>query len=219
MQQRLQTGGFITFVNDKLIARVTNALEAANYICDIGADNGLGNFINSALNNSPHFKTWRGAMPSRTPNALSKYQKEFPNYSHIDVDSEINSIGQSLADGQMLFHGGLWPGGNSDEFKLIRPFSTSFCPQVALRNAEHKGKAYDNNRINLFVLRATRPTTKVFSFRRSGTNLGHENEVLFASGAYLKLRAINLIRNDYLASKYSMPDKKIEIYVYEIDIS
>lgn len=219
MQHHHETGRFITVVNDKLIARVTNALEAANYICDIGADNGLGNFVNSALNNSPHFKAWRDVMPSRTPNALSKYQKEFPNYNHIDVDSEINDIGRSLDEGQMLFHGGVWPGGCSAEFKSIRPFSTSFCPQVALRNSEHRGKAYDANRIDLLVLRAIRPITKVFSFRRYGTNLGHENEVLFASGAHLKLRSRNLIRNDYLAAKYSMPNKKIEIYVTEVDIS
>ncbi|MDD5036601.1 MAG: hypothetical protein PHE55_17805 [Methylococcaceae bacterium] len=42
-----ETGKMLSFVNERLEARVTNALEAATYICTVGADNGLGNFINS----------------------------------------------------------------------------------------------------------------------------------------------------------------------------
>ncbi|MDD5036602.1 MAG: hypothetical protein PHE55_17810 [Methylococcaceae bacterium] len=158
-------------------------------------------------------------MPSKTPGALSKYKKEFPNYNPSEVDPEINNIGESLCEGQILFHGGIWPGNNSNHFKTQLPLSTSFCPQVALRNAEHRGKAYDANRIDLLVLRATSPITNVFSFRRAGTNLGHENEVLFASGASLTLRSRTLVRSDYSAAKYSAPNKEIEIYVLEVDIS
>lgn len=218
MNHHQETGKMLTFVNERLEARVTSALEAAAYICTVGADNGLGNFINSVLDNDASYKAWRAKMPTKTPNALSKYQKEFPNYNHSEVDSEINNISQHLNEGQVLFHGGIWPGGNSNYFETHLPLSTSFCPQVALRNAEHLGKAYDANRIDLLVLRAGNPTTNVFSFRRSGTNLGHENEVLFASGASLTLRSRNLIRSDHLAAKYSMPSRRIEIYFLEVDI-
>ncbi len=209
----------LLYVKDNLIARVTNPLDAANYICKHGADNELGNFINDTLDVNQNFKAWRSAMPSITPKALSSYQKEFPSYNPSKVDSEINQIGKCLSEGQALFHGGIWPGGNSTHYKTTRPFSTSFCPQVALRNAEHNGKAYDSNRIDLLALRATNPQTNIFSFRRAGTNLGHENEVLFASGAQLTLRKVTLIRNDYLVGNKQMVTKPVGIYVLEVDIT
>lgn len=219
MQHYEKTGQMLTFINESLVARVTNAKEAAIHIGTVGADNGLGNFIDSTLDSNASYKIWRARMPSKTPKSLSKYQGEFPNYSPREVDLEINNIGESLCEGQILFHGGIWPGNNSDHFITQLPLSTSFCPQVALRNAEHKGKAYDANQIDLLVLRATSPITNVFTFRRAGTNLGHENEVLFASGANLTLRSRRLVRSNYPAERYSAPNKQIEMYVLEVDIS
>ena len=219
LQHQRETGRMLHFVNESLIAKVADSLDAGKYICHVGADNGLGNFINSALDESLQFREWKRAMPSKTPQALSKYQKEFPNYDPKSVDFEINQISHCLSEGQTLFHGGIWPGGICTQYKTTLPFSTSFCPQVALRNAEHRGKAYDSSRIDLLVLRATSPKTNVFCFKRSGTNLGHENEVLFASGACLSLRNTHLIRNDYSACNMQMATKKIEIYVIEVDVS
>lgn len=219
LQHLRDTGSILHSVNETLIAQVTNSLDAANYICTVGADNGLGNFINTALDGSPQFKVWKSAMPSKTPTALSAYQKKFPSYDPSGVDFEINQINHCLSEGQALFHGGIWPGGISTQYMTTLPFSTSFCPQVALRNAEHRGKAFNSNRIDLLVLRATSPKTSVFSFKRSGTNLGHENEVLFASGACLTLRSTRLIRNDYLVGSIQMTSKRIEIYVVEVDVS
>lgn len=214
-----KTGHFPTCVNDHLIRKVSNAVDAAIHIASVGADNGLDRFINDALNADLNHKAWRRSMPSRTPQAISAYQKSFPSYDPVQVDSSINGIGEPLSNGQFLFHGGLWPRWASSVFKTPRPFSTSFCPQVALRNAEHNGKAYDNGQIDLFVLRATNPITNVFSFRRAGTNLGHENEVLFASGATLTLKSRSLIRGNYPAGKGIIPNKHVDIYVLEVDIS
>lgn len=219
LQHQRETGEMLDFVKEYLISEVADSLGAAKYICHVGADNELGNFINYALDVSPQFGEWKRAMPSKTPRALSKYQKEFPSYDPNQVDFEINQINHCLSEGQTLFHGGIWPGGTSNQYKTTLPFSTSFCPQVALRNAEHRGKAYDSNRIDLLALRATNPKTNVFCFKKSGTNLGHENEVLFASGACLSLRSAHLIRNDYSVCNMQMATKKIEIYVMEVDVS
>lgn len=219
MEHNEKTGEMAYSVNEFLIAQVKDSLSAAKYICNVGADNGLGNFINTTLDESLQFKEWKRAMPSRTPKALSKYQKEFPYYDPKSVDLEINQIGHCLSEGQTLFHGGIWPGGNLMQFNTTFPLSTSFCPQVALRNAEHRGKAYNSNRIDLLVLRATRPKTNVFCFKRSGTILGHENEVLFASGACLSLRNTHLIRNNFPVCNMQMATKIIEVYVMEVDIS
>lgn len=139
---------------------------------------------------------------------------------YVDVDSSINKYGKLLSEGQSLFHAGLWPLQSQHSFISSRPFSTTFCPQVALRNVEYKAKAYNQNQIDLFVLRVTNPSTKVFAFRRSGNvSFGHENEVLFSSGAELVLRSRKMVRNDYPVADASMLRKLIPIYVLEIDIS
>lgn len=213
------TGKFETHIKDKLIAKIKNHLDAAKHMAKRGSDNGLENFIDRYLDNSVNYKELRRAMPSKTPKVLFDYQQKYPNYSVTEVDKEINSIGHTLSEGQYLFHGGAWLNGASNQFKLTAPLSTSFCPQVALRNAEWRGKAYDNNKIELFVLHTVNPITNVFAFPRKNASMGNEKEILFASGATLIRRATHLIRDDYQAGKYEHKDKKIPIYVVEVDIS
>lgn len=217
LDEALAAGNLHLRVKVRLIASVSNANEAANYIAGVGADNGLGNFINNALDNSAAYISWKQAMPSKTPAELSKYQKSYPYCDLQQVSAEIEAVGHTLCEGQSLFHAGLWPGGS--HMVTDRPLSTSFCPQVALRNADHNGKGYDAGRIDLFVLKATSPKTKVFSYKRKGTNLGHENEVVFTAGAELWLRSEQLICSNYPAGKYGFPNKRISVYVLTVDIS
>ncbi|MEF2974766.1 hypothetical protein V3473_27320 [Pseudomonas aeruginosa] len=216
-EEMLSSGNPHMWIRVRLEATVANAHDAATYMGRVGADNGLGDSINRALDNSVAYKHWRQAMPSKTPDALSRYQKSYPNCDFAQVSAEIEGIGQVLSEGQCLFHAGLWPGG--DRLTTDRPLSSSFCPQVALRNADHKGKGYDAGRIDLFVLRATNPRTNVFAYKRKGTNLGHENEVLFAAGANLTLTSSELVNVDYTAGKYGLPNKQISVRVLAIDIS
>jgi len=220
MQKHMEEhGNMLPFVNDSLKARISNHFEAASYMASYGADNGLENFIDRYLDSDLNYKTFRQAMPSKTPAALYDFQQRYPHYSSVDVDSEIKNIGHTLSEGQTLFHGGLWPNPTMQEIVLTSPFSTSFCPQVALRNSEWKAKAYDSGQIDLFVLRASNPKTNVFAFRRKGTKMGNEKEVLFSSGAKLRIRDRTLIRDDYVAAKYGFPNKTIPIYVISVDIS
>lgn len=216
-EEMLAAGNLHLRIRIKLEASVDSAYEAATYMGSVGADNGLGNYINDSLSSSQAYRCWRQAMPSKTPDELSRYQKSYPRCNFDQVSEEIEAIGHVLSEGQYLFHAGLWPGG--DHLVTDRPLSTTFCPQVALRNADHKGKGYDAGRIDLFVLKATNPKTKVFAYKRKGTNLGHENEVLFAADAELSLRSTVVVNTDYLAGKWGFPDKRISIRVLEIDIS
>ena len=55
MEAQRRTGKVSLHINDQLIARVTTGLEAANYIGSVGADNGLGNHINDALDNDSSY--------------------------------------------------------------------------------------------------------------------------------------------------------------------
>jgi hypothetical protein len=196
---------------------VSNAKEAAEYIAKAGADNGLANFINDALQESNSFEVWRKAMPSKTPETLSAYQKFYPKCDLNEVSKEIENVGHFLCEGQYLFHGGLWPGGS--HLVTDRPLSTTFCPQVALSNACHRAKAYDSGRIDLFVLRVSEPRTKVFAFKRKGTNLGHENEILFAAGAQLSLRCQYSVNDSFSVGKANAPSKTVPVYISIIDIS
>lgn len=220
MESHRQTGRLCMHINDRLIARVTNPLEAAHYIATVGADNGLGFHIDRVLDNDKGYSQWRRSMPSATPPGLKRYKSSYPSYDPVQVQNEINTQGVLLPVGQELFHAGVWPGGAS--LVTDRPLSTSFCPQVALRNADHRGKAYDAGRIDLFVVRVADSRTKAFVYKRKGLDLGYENEVVFASGATLNLVSSTKIRDNYSAGKvlgYAHLDtKKIPIYVLEVDL-
>lgn len=212
-------GSFLPFVNDKLLVVIRDHFSAAQYMAQTGADNGLENHIDRFLDQDANYKSWRAHMPSKTPLSITKFQQNYPQYNQSDVDADINSIGKTLSEGQFLFHGGLWFSSSENEVTLRKPLSTSFCPQVALRNAEWGGKAYDQGQIDLLVLRISNPRTNIFAYKREGTKMGNEKEVLFASGATVRLRSKTLIRDDYVVAKYNHPDKKIPIYVIEVDIT
>ncbi len=199
------------------IASISSAYDAAVYMATVGADPGLGRFINAALDQSVAHKSWQQAMPPKTPDELSRYQKFYPHCNFQQVSEEIAAVGHLLSDGQSLFHAGLWP--NGSHLITDRPLSTTFCPQIALRNAAHQGKAYDASQIDLFVLKANNPRTKVFGYKRKGTNLGHENEVVFAAGAALSLTSTVTVNSNYPVGKYGCPDKQIVVRVLGVDIS
>lgn len=204
-------------IKENLLATISDAETAAAHIACGVSDNGLSNHINTVLSKSPVYKEWQRAMPSKTPAAISKYQTDYTHCDLDEVSKEIELYGVPLNPGQCLFHGGLWTGGSSTV--TGRPLSTSLCPQVALKNAEYKAKAYDAGRLDLIVLRITDLTTKAFVFKKNGTKLGHEREVLMASGLLLTLKNVTLIRPDHLACKYNFPDKAIPIHVVRVDVS
>lgn len=156
-------------------------------------------------------------MPNKTPLEISCYQKNFSKSDLAAVSEEVDKNGHLLSTGQCLFHGGHWPGGT--RLTTTRPLSTSLCPQVALRNAEFNAKAYDSGRLDLFVLSATNPKTRAFAFKRKGTKLGHESEVLLATGAHLTLNSEALIRSDYRVGKPGCRSKDISVYVLDIGLS
>jgi hypothetical protein len=200
-----------------LDATIADAIEAAKHIANVREDNCLGNHIQCHLDRSNIYKVWQAAMPPRTPTKIAGYQKDYKNCELARVSVELNKFGKTLEIGQHLFHGGLWT--NGDSFITNRPLSTSLCPQVALRNAEWMGKAYNANRLDLFVLRITKPTIKAFSFKRKGTSNGHESEVLIASSVSLVRTNEIRVRNDYPSAHHELPPKEIPIFVLEVEVS
>lgn len=215
---------FQSRVKDKVIKTINTPLKAAKHMAQVGADNALQNHINDVLDKSVELKNWQNAMPSCTPKSLSDYQKNYPNYDLESLEDDIQKYGVLAPDEQYLFHGGKWADESKNIIILDKPFSTSFCPQIAFRNAEHKGKAFDCGSIDLFVLKVKNPKTKAFLFKRKGTRFGHENEVLFNTGLILKLVSKEIVRIDYPAYKakgsgIDVYRKLIPVNILEVEIS
>jgi len=207
-------------VKDKLIDVVSTHTDAATRMLREGADNGLECHIDDALDTSAEYRSLRDLMPPDVPEALNSYQGEFSEDSLALADAAIKAHGVEIAEGQFLFHGGHWPS-DSSTFKTSRPFSTSFCPQVALRNAEWKGKAYDAGRVDLMVVRVTQPKTKAYAYSREG-NHGNEKEVVFASGAQLtRVRETHIadVAAYRMTSDLQEKKKVVPAYLVEIEIS
>ncbi len=209
-------GYIIDRVRTGVIKTVSSAYEAAIHMCNVGADKGLEDHVDEHLSCDDNFKIMLQTMPSITPKVLLDYKNK-PKSVDLDILSKtVIAKGKLLSDDQFLFHGGLW--NNSEEIITTRPLSTSFCPQVALRNAEHNGKAYENGIIDLIVFRTTNTKTKVYVYNRR-IRLAHEKEVLFSSGAVLTLKSIKHIRDDYPSSLDGTNIKNISVRVVEVDIS
>jgi len=221
MMDHFKNQGFISDqIKDRLVRRIGSAFEAADHMIRTKVDNVLEGFIDRALADNFVFNVLRQQMPSPTPAALSDYQSSYPDYDLFAVDTAINRFGALLADGQYLLHGGCWFS-DGDSFTTDRPLSTTFCPQIALRSAEWRGKAYEANRVELMVIRITQPRTKAYLFGPEG-DLKHEKEVVFASGAHLKRLHTHFIMN---TSAYKVTNglqivkKEVPAYLTEVELS
>ncbi|MEM8324887.1 hypothetical protein Q4S25_16575, partial [Morganella morganii] len=160
------------------VAAIHQILHGATYI-----ENHIDNF----LDNSADFKKWLSCMPEVVPQNIRDYQQIYnENCIYEDVSQTIRDVGAVLPDGQYIFHGGAL---NFDKNRLIttRPLSTTLCPQVAIREAEHKFKAYHSGKIEITVIKLKSTTTKAFVFDPNLADGGNEKEVLFSSGATLTL--------------------------------
>lgn len=205
---------------EKLIEIVSTHIEAATHILRQRTDNALEAHTERALDASDEYRALRESMPRDMPKALESYQSEYSEHEWAMADMAIKTYGVELAVGQFLFHGGHWAS-NSPTITTSRPFSTSFCPQVALRNAEWKGKAYDADRVDLMVVCVTQPKTKAYVYSRESHH-GNEKEVVFASGAQLtRVRETHITDIPVLkaTSGIQMEEKIVPAYLVEVEIS
>ena len=128
----------ITLPPSQLIKSISNHFDAAKHILEIGMDNGLEFYIDRQLRSSAQCTFWHNQIPAQIPKPLYDYKNLYPNYNIAQVDEVINSLDLYLSEGQTLFHGGLFD--DFGEYPTSKPLSATFCPQVALRNAEWRGK-------------------------------------------------------------------------------
>ena len=207
-------------VKDQLIEVISTHAQAAARMLRVRTDNALESHIDRALDASSEYRALRDLMPQNAPEPLSSYQAEFSKDGFELADKAIKIHGVVIPEGQFLFHGGHWPSEGSS-MTTLRPFSTSFCPQVALRNAEWKGKAYDAGRVDLLVVRVATPKTQAYVYSREGDH-GNEKEIVFASGAKLT-RVCETHILDIPVSKMTsglrQEEKIVPAYLVEVEIS
>lgn len=203
-------------IKTQLINLISTHSEAASYLLLEHADNGLAQHIEKALESSTEYRQLLKQMPKSTPKALTTYQSRFSDADIAQADNAIKAYGILISEGQILFHGGHWTS-HEPSIVTLHPFSTSFCPQVALRNAEWKGKAYNSGRIDLMVVRVTNPKTKAYVYNLRGKH-AHEKEVVFASGALLTRVRETFITNYTAYSNYQLT-ANVPAYVIEVEVS
>ncbi len=217
-----ETRQFNTCINESLEARIETHVDAGRYILIEGEDNGLENHISNHLRGSTDFNQILSRMPFPIPDSIQEYKERYPEYDSDQVCADIVNSGEALKEGQYLFYGGLCTAKEGVEIITEKPLSTSFCPQVALRNAEWRGKAHDSGEVHLLVLKVTEPKTKAFVFPPEGY-LGNEKEVLFNAGAKLTVKRKTLIRTDYTVLKVDKSlrefKRQLSAYLIEIDVS
>ncbi|RXJ79332.1 hypothetical protein [Arcobacter sp. F2176] len=205
-------------IDDKLQYSISSSIDAAKYAAEKPACPYLNSFVIKTLDKSKQYKYWIKMMPKNTPKCLINYQEAYPPNSYYSINKAINMHGHYLSPKQVLFHGGGWK-----EYEEIiitnRPFSTTLNPIVALRNAEHGNKAYDNGYIDLLVIEVKESLTKVFVFDKDSSNFGHEIEVLFASNAKIELISRTKISDNYKVFDFDQEYKYIPIYILKMQIS
>jgi hypothetical protein len=153
--------------------------------------NGLQMSLEYSLRASREYKACKSLMQpfANVPN-LKKYRTEYPHFDVNGVDLEIRQNGGLLQAGQVVFHGGVWPGAYSgvllgQRITLTKPLSTTLCAGVAGAHAN------THNPRQIWVITVSPSIqTPVFVFSNNRNQfLAHELEVLFASGATIECTA------------------------------
>ena len=211
-------------VKVRLLESIDDPISAALYsIHKHGACNRFEGFIDRQLESSNEYAVLRQSMSSKTPRSITGNQNKYAASEFTQVADDIESHGCTVGVGTVLFHGGFWPPEKDSLFVTERPFSTSFSPQIALRNAMWRGKAFDSGELHLLLIRVTGPEVNAFATRFKGTSKGHEKEVVFAPGATIYLKNKTLVNDCYEIRKMnndlSEEVKNISVFLLEAEIS
>lgn len=208
------------------LAVIVNEEDAAISLFKLADDcpeigNKINGHVRSHISNSKEFNSWRNYMPSSTPKPLLDYKHEYPLDDYTLVSQCLEEKGIAIPKGQKLFHCGEWPSCTS-HLTLSRPFSTTFCPNVALLNCRHNGKAYRAGRVDLFVLTVESCKAKAFVYDVMQGDLAHELEVLFTSGLTLTHNHCQKVENSFevatVDDDHNTLRKNVPVYVRDIVI-
>lgn len=212
-----------SYEDDYYDCKLSTAYQAATHAAKtFGCDQGLSFHTDDALKKQC---SWLSFMPKVLPDVLDSYQCGSSFCSLNQVSEAINLNGCLVTAGQFLFHGGKWPVGylRGAMFETIRPLSTTLCPNIAMGVPQFHGRAYQNNALDLFVLRVRKPRIKAFFFDHEDTDSGHEKELVFSRGVKLTLVSCKEVRtipvSDFVIGSRSCDSKDVPLRVLEVDLS
>lgn len=225
LQDKLPISEIHQEIKTQLIQTIQTPEDAIKYCLEKrGHCNTFEKFIDDELKKSPTIQKWLSLMPITIPPNLLQYKTNYPEFNPSAVQKEIAEINCYLSINQQLIRAGeidLWNIG--DSLVTNTPLSTSFCPQIALRNVNHGGKAYNYGRIDIMLINVVNSSNHVF-FYNPEQEMGHEKEVLVSTGAKLTLKKRTVIKNEYTVHKYdptltpSEQIKNVPVYLVEIDL-
>ncbi|GBR15603.1 hypothetical protein [Gluconobacter frateurii] len=196
---------------------IPSAFGAAKHMAEVHIDNELGNRLSNFLETEDEFKQWEKNIPEITPKELDQYQNSYVNSDLSAVNREILENKTILTYGQELFHGGRWDGLVGEIKITTRPLSTTFCPQVALREADHLDKAYNEERIDICVLKIMHDDIHAYAFGNEG-NHGNEKEVLLENNLIIKKISEEKFCDDYKCYVHPNKEKIIPVYVVVLEV-
>lgn len=196
---------------------IPSAFGAAKHMAEVHSDNELGNRLSNFLETGDEFKQWKINIPKITPKELHKYQNIYVTSDLCAVNKEILENKTVLTFGQELFHGGRWDGPVGGIKITTRPLSTTFCPQVALREADHGDKAYREERIDICVLKIMHDDIHAYAFGNEG-NHGNEKEVLLEDNLIIKKVSEEKFCDKYHAYVPPNKEKYIPVYVVVLEV-
>lgn len=212
-------------IKTQLIQTIQTPEDAIKYCLEKnGYCNTFENFIDDELKKSPTIQQWLSLMPITIPPNLLQYKTNYPEFDPSGVQEEIALINCYLSTNQQLIRAGeidLWNIGES--LVTNTPLSTSFCPQIALRNVNHGAKAYNYGRIDIMLINVVDSSTHVF-FYNPKQEMGHEKEVLVSAGAKLTLKKRTVLKNEHTVHKYDLTQtsseqsKNVPVYLVEINL-
>jgi len=162
---------------------IRNSVDAAMWAATHHGSDALCNRLADRLSTSLGYKRLRSSMPKTTPAPIRDYRHRGASSRTAGFLDAVEKNASPLAPGQVLFHGGAWEP-LATPTQLQFPLSTSFCPEMALRNAAWAGKAWASGYVNLLHIRVTSHNVRGFVCSLRSTK-GHENEVILAQRTLL----------------------------------
>ena len=203
----------------------------SDLVCAAFFDPHIARVIESRLEDDTNYTFAKQQMTSPLPWSLNLYAISHTNVSDPRVNDSINSVGATLSDGQIIYHG------STDIPRTIftaplttRPLSTTLSPAVAINELIHDSKAYNAERYVIYILTVKDPKTNVFVYPDSGapvelpidadpdssTMFGmNELEILFASGACVIVDTEKKI-GYATAYHHSKASKEVPVYILSL---
>jgi len=150
--------------------------EVDNYF-DLAKETILGNINSNQIDEKlKNDKNYKKAQSTKTPKKLLNYQKTNDKSLQEEANNEVINNGVILSKDQVLFHGGKLQN-KTDSEVTNETLSTTLNPHVAISNALHRAKAYNDGELHLNILTTKDDDIKAFVFNNR-TKMSYEREVL-----------------------------------------